>query len=144
MDSLGSSAVLSDCLLRPPSLSHKHALTRREWRARPASRMRTRTSARVKIALVDRGKALFQRLMSPLVREHTKGGGSGALAGGLGFGFFWVGGGLSLREQSSRSPSERLSVSAHLCFVEQLRHALGDAALVARQHRNVGGRVSCP
>lgn len=52
--------------------------------------------------------------------------------------------GLSLREQSSRSPSERLSVSAHLCCVQQLRHALGDAAPVARQHRNVGGRVSCP
>lgn len=53
-------------------------------------------------------------------------------------------GGLSLREQSSRSPSERLSVSAYLCCVQQLRHAPGDAALVARQHRNVGGRVSCP
>lgn len=79
------------------------------------------------------------------------GGGTGALAGGLGFGFFLGGGrwwfavgGLSLREQSSRSPSERLSVSAHSCCVQQLRHALGDAALVARQHRNVGGRVSCP
>lgn len=143
MDSLGSSAVLSDCLLRPPSLSHKHALTRREWRARPASHMRTRTSARVKIALVDRGKALFQRLMSPLVREHTKGVGAVLwLEAWVLVSFGW--GGLSLREQSSRSPSERLSVSAHLCFVEQLRHALGDAALVARQHRNVGGRVSCP
>lgn len=75
-----------------------------------------------------------------------EGGGTGALAGGLRFGFFgWGGGeGVSLREQSSRSPSERLSVSAHLCCVEQPRHALGDAALVARQHRNVGGRVSCP
>lgn len=67
------SPVLSDCLLRPPSLSPKHALTLLEWRARPASHMRTRTSARVKIALGVRGRALFQRLMSPLVGEHTKG-----------------------------------------------------------------------
>lgn len=31
-----------------------------------------------------------------------------------------------------------------LCCFQRRRHALSDAAVVATQHRNVGGRISCP
>lgn len=58
-----------------------------------------------------------------------------------------------LKERSSRSCSlcvcavclcVSLSSCLCVCCFQQRRHAHSDAALVARQHRNVGGRISCP
>lgn len=49
-----------------------------------------------------------------------------------------------LKERRLRSCSLMcVSVCLFVHFQRQ-RHAHGDAALVAKQHRNVGGRISCP
>ncbi len=57
---------------------------------------------------------------------------------------------LLLKERSSRSCSlcvclcVSVFVFVLVCCFQWRRHAHSDAALVAKQHRNVGGRISCP
>lgn len=44
----------------------------------------------------------------------------------------------------SKEFKELLFLRVFVCCLQRWRHAHGDAALVAEQHRNVGGRISCP
>lgn len=154
------SVVLSYCWSHPRTVAHKYTLTHTEARAwvLPRATVHIRTQKDVsgcknraykwgkKCFMFTRGDVMFG--LDPWLTNWRAAVASISL---LSFGSAICGVFLVLlKEQSSRSCTLYVCVCisvflfVRVCCFQRWRHAHGDAALVAKQHRNVGGRISCP